>query len=229
MPTVTEKIAFEVSDQLGGVPWGQLEQELGIPREEIVYRDLARYSKSLQDALAAAEVQLTDVVLSFQVKDDPATSADEVVLAMQAWQDVQQELSTVGSRVLEALRQDITMLDPDNALVVSTEHYRAVISSTYLSCLYGVLLHLKGMMQLSEVAPEDIVESADNLVKTLNGLTKLGEMGLLDPLKKKVQATSGIPAGVAIAILVVLGIAIIAWCVVALTAQMEVNRNIRLL
>lgn len=233
MSRVIEKMAAEVSGQLGGIPWEQLEQRFGMPREELVYQvtgeetGFSEYQKHITAALASAEEQLKDVVLSFQVEDDPATSEDEVVEAMKAWEKVQKELNTVGSQVLQALQDGVQKVQQENALVLPIEQYRAIISSTYVASLYGALIHVKGLMQLSDTAPEDIVESATNVTKTLNGLARLGEIGLLNPLKKNAQATAGIPAGVAIALLVVVGIGILAWCVVALTAQMEVNRNVR--
>jgi len=118
----------------------------------------------------------------------------------------------------------------EHALLVNRESLRAMISSTYLICLFGAVVHARAMLQLSDVAPEDIVESADNITKTLNGLAMLADMGVLDPLKRHGTASVGaISAGVIIAVVLVVAVAIIAWCAVAMTKQSVVNRNLRLI
>lgn len=247
MATLIEKIARETSPTLSGVDWAELEQEFGLPREEIVYdtsrepaasSGWARYQQYIQVAYERANRTMEGVVLSWQIEDDPTTAESEVFEAMRAWEAVQKETVTIGDTVLHALRSNVDFLTSDQAYLVDREKFRAMVSSTYMVCLFGAVAHARAVMQLSEVAPEDIVESADVITKTFNALADLAEMGVLDPLKPSAATPSrgaqlasmgAIPVGVVVAIVAVVGIGIIAWCIVAVMKQMETNRAIRAL
>lgn len=244
MASLIEKIAQETSSLLEGVDWAKLEQEFGLPREEIVYdtsrepasaSGWAKYQEYIQAAYQRANVSLEGVVLSWQIEDDPNTSESEVLEAMQAWEAVQKETVTIGDAVLRALRSNIDFLSSENAYQIDREILRAMISSTYMVCLFGAIAHARAIMQLSDVAPEDIVESAEVITKTFNGLADLADMGVLDPLRRETSEPSGaelapmgaVPVAVVVAIVAVVGVGIIAWCIVAVMKQIETNRAIR--
>lgn len=243
--SVLNSIADEVSPDLPGIPWEQLEERFGVPREEIVTHvgadaassGFTAYTGVLQDTYMRMAGLLEQCVLSFQVEDNPATSANERVLASQALTSVESGLREVGSSVLNALKANVPVLSEDQAVNLEQEKFRAVITSSQVTCLYGVLSHVRGAMQLSSVAPEDIVKSADELCKTMNGIIKLWDLGALNSLKREftpgtpviVKPVGAIPVAVIIVIVATLAAAIIAWCVVAMTKQLEVNRQMKLI
>lgn len=249
MATLLEKIAAEVSPRLGGVDWDALEAELGIPREEVVYHTgapssgeggLFLYQKYIKAAFDRANASLKDIRLTWQIEDDPATSENEVVEAMEAWDKTKQEAVTIGDSVLHALRSNIEVLSGDNAFEIVKEDLRAMVSSTYMTCLYGALAHAKGVMQLSDVAPEDIVNSADSITKTFNAIADMADMGVLNPLKDTpaapspsseevvVQGTGAVPVAILVVIGAVVGVALIVWCIVEVIKQQALNRTIQL-
>lgn len=243
--SILDKIAQEVSPDLPGMPWEELEEKFGMPRTELVLHvggegqsaetdGFFAYTQHLRDGYNRMQAVLDKCVMSFQVEDNPATSQNEVVLAVRAWDEVQNSVLSVGNVVLGALRMNVPTLD--DGVTLEQEKFRAIVSSTQLMCLYGVVSHTQASMQLAQVASEDIVESADNLMKTMNGVVQLWDMGALDTLKKPtgsppvvVQASGlgAIPAAVVIAIFATLAVGIIAWCVVAMTKQLEVNRQMK--
>jgi hypothetical protein len=245
--SVLDSIAQEISPELPGIPWEQLEQKFGIPREEIVLHvtetasadasGFFAYSAILYDTYQRMEGILKQCVLTFQVEDNPATSQNEVVIAARALKSVQQSLNEVGTQVLSALRANAPVLSSSDAVNLEQEKYRAVISSTQLTCLYGVLMHVKGSMQLAAVAPEDIVSSADQLCKTMNGIIQMWDLGALDTLKRQqlpvspvvVQPVGAIPAAIVVVVFATVAAGIIAWCVVSMTKQLEVNRQMKLI
>ncbi|MGP1683115.1 MAG: hypothetical protein ACTS8S_12380, partial [Giesbergeria sp.] len=148
--SVLDSIAQEISPELPGIPWEQLEQKFGIPREEIVLHvtetasvdasGFFAYSAILYDTYLRMEGLLKQCVLTFQVEDNPATSQNEIVIAARALKSVQQSLNEVGTQVLSALRANAPVLSSSDAVNLEQEKYRAVISSTQLTCLYGVLM-----------------------------------------------------------------------------------------
>ena len=249
--TLLEKIAAEVSPDLGGVDWDALELQLGIPREEVVYHTAENtdgsgvflYQAYIKQAFDRAEIALSDVQLTWQVEADPATAEDDIALSMEAWKKVKEETISIGDNVLHALRTNIEFLSGNNAFEMNKELLRAMISSTYMTNLYGALAHAKAMMQLSDVAPEDIINSADNITKTFNALAMMANMGVLNPLKRTpavkpppetvtedvvIEGTSGVPVAVLIVIGAVLAIGLIAWCIVEVIKQQATNRAIQL-
>lgn len=238
MAGLLEKIAAEVSPDLGGVDWNALEAQFRLPREEIVYATeglvsdagVFKYQEYMDAAFDRANSALEGIPLTWQIEENPDTSESEVALAMEAWANVQEETISIGDNVLHALRANLSFLNSESVFVVEKELLRATVSSTYMVCLFGLVTHAKAMMQLSGVAPEDIIASADNITKTFNALADLAEMGALDPLKPGAPAATGaVPVGVVIAISAVLAVGIIAWCVVSVTQQIETNRAIKLL
>lgn len=246
MASLIEKIALETGPTLEGVDWEALEREFGLPREEIVYdtsrepasaSGWAKYQAYIQAAYQRANQSLDGVVLSWQIEDDPATSKSEVLAAMRAWESVQKETVTIGDAVLHGLRTNVDFLSSENAFEVDREKLRAMISSTYMVCLFGAVAHARAIMQLSDVAPEDIIDSADNITKTFNALADLADMGVLDPLKREASEPAGtqltplgaVPVAVVVAIIAVVAVGIIAWCIVAVMKQIETNRAIRAL
>lgn len=238
--SILQKVAQEISPDLPGMPWEDLENHLGMPREEIVRHVLESgdrtkegfflYTKILQDKYAQFEAVLNQLVLTFQVEDNPGTSQDEVLLAVAAWKSVEKEVLDVGAATLRALKAKVPTLD--QSLILEQEKFRATISQTQLGCLYGVVVHSKGTMQISKIAPEDIVESADNLMKTMNGIIKLWYLGAFNTLKRQsatdpaVGALPIVPA-IVIAVSATAAVGIIAWCIVAMTKQTAVNLHMR--
>lgn len=243
--SVLNSIAEEISPDLPGIPWEQFEQRFGVPREEVVTHvgadpassGFTAYSNVLHDTYMRMSGLLDQCVLSFQVEDNPATSGNERVLASQALSSVERGLHEVGSTVLDALKANLSILPDDKTVNLEQEKFRAVITTTQVSCLYGVISHVRGAMQLSSVAPEDIVKSADDLCKTMNGIIKLWDMGALNTIKREsipgepviVKPVGALPAAVIIAIVATAVAGIIAWCVVATTKQLEVNRQMKLI
>jgi len=237
--SILQKIAQEISPDLPGMPWEDLENHLGMPREEIVRHvqesgdrteeGFFLYTKILQDKYAQFEAVLNQLVLTFQVEDNPGTSQNEVLLAVAAWKSVEKEVLDVGAATLRALKAKVQTLD--KSLLLEQEKFRATISQTQLGCLYGVVVHSKGTMQVAKIAPEDIVESADNLMKTMNGIIKLWYLGAFNTLKRQtaiepVGALPVVPA-IVIAVSATAAVGIIAWCIVAMTKQTAVNLHMR--
>ena len=257
MASLLEKIAAEVSPDLGSVDWDALEAELRIPREEVVYHTgtpgqanggLFKYQEYINEAYNRANASLANIRLTWQIEDNPATSENEIQLAMEAWEQVQNETVAIGDTVLHALRSNIEFLSTDKEFVVEKELLRAMVSSTYLTCLYGAVAHAKGILQLSDVAPEDIIKSADSITKTFNALAQMADMGVLDPLKDAsapavtnpaiateevvVDSTQGlgaVPVAVVVAIAAVVGVGLIAWCIIEVVKQQATNRAIDLM
>lgn len=230
------ELASKVNVELGGVDWTSLEAKLGIPREEIVYHTgeevsdsgFAMYLQYLQAAHARAKKALEDsgIVLSWQVTEDPNTSEKEVVEAMRAWDAVQRETVDVSDIVLAAIDSNVALLSTDDSFRIERERLRAMVSSVYMVSLYGSVGHKEVIMQSASVAPEDIVESADIIVKSFNALTHLVESGSLNSLKKPLDALGVAPATVMVVISVVVAVCVIAWCIVAVTKQIKVNKAI---
>lgn len=243
--SVLNSIAEEISPDLPGIPWGELEQKFGIPREEVVLHVGDNTSPDVSGFFAYTDVLrktydrmaevLSKCILSFQVQDNPATSQNERVIAARALDSVEKGLIEVGDGILAALRANISILSESDAVNLEQEKFRAVISLTQISCLYGVVTHVNGGMQLAEVAPEDIVNSADELCKTMNGVIQLWDVGALNSLKREqlppvvVQPVGAIPAAVVVIIVATIAAAILAWCVVSMTKQLEVNRQMKLI
>lgn len=241
--SVLISIAEEISPDLPGIPWEELEQRFGVPREEVVLHvgadaassGFTAYTSVLYDKYHRMAGLLEQCVMSFQVQDNPATSANERVIAAQALISVEQDLEEVGGSVLSALKANVDVLSENEAVNLEQEKFRAVISASQVSCLYGVLLHVKGAMQLSQVAPEDIVKNADELCKTMNGIIKLWDLGALNTLKREVtpatpvivKPVGALPVAVIVVIVATVAAAIIAWCVVSLTKQLAVNRQMK--
>ncbi len=242
---VLNSIADEISPDLPGIPWEELEQRFGVPREEVVLHTGAdaassgfiAYTQVLHDTYMRMSGLLDQCILSFQVHDNPATAANERVLAAQALTSVEKDLQEVGGSVLSALQANVDVLSEDQAVNLEQEKFRAVISASQISCLYGVLSHVRGAMQLVSVAPEDIVKSADDLCKTMNGIIKLWDLGALNTLKREatpvtpvvVKPVGALPVAVVIVIVATVAAAIIAWCVVSMTKQLEVNRQMKMI
>lgn len=233
------KLASKVNVELGGVDWTSLEAKLGIPREEIVYHTgeevsdsgFAMYWQYLQAAQARAKKALEDngIVMSWQVTEDPNTSESEVVEAMRAWDAVQLETVDVSDIVLSAIDSNIAFLSTEDSFRIEREKLRAMVSSVYMVSLYGSVGHKEAIMQSASVAPEDIVESADNIVKSFNALTHLVEVGALNALKKPSDESTALgvePGTVLVVISVVVAICVIAWCIVAVAKQIKVNKAI---
>lgn len=234
MATVIEQIANQAAEALPGVDWEALEERFGMPREQLVFdvgtpgkqapeeTGAFAYDVFIKAALARAEVQLSQIVLTSQVKDDPATRENEVVVSMHAWEEVQHEAVTVGNVVLRAFQAGQDFLSQSNSFVVPLEAYRAIVTSTYITCLYGAVVHARKLMQLEDFSGEEIVASAENVTQTLNALAMLGEMGALNPLKPKATGVTA-PAVITVAIASVLAIGLICFAIV--TVQEEQNRN----
>lgn len=254
MATLLEKIAAEVSPELGSVDWDALEAEFRMPRAEVVYHTgtagqadggLFAYQEYINAAYNRANASLANIRLTWQIEDNPATSENEIKLSMEAWEKVQKETVAIGDTVLHALRSNIQFLSTDKEFVVEKELLRAMVSSTYMTCLYGAVAHAKGIMQLSDVAPEDIINSADSITKTFNALAQMADMGVLDPLKdsaapavtppvatEEVVSTQGlgaVPVAVVVAIAAVVGVGLIAWCIIEVVKQQATNRAIDLM
>lgn len=243
--SVLNSIAAEISPELPGIPWEDLEKKFGIPREEVVVHvgentspnvsGFFAYTEILRQTYGRMEEVLSKCILSFQVEDNPATSQNERVLAARALDSVEQGLSEVGDQILAALRANISVLADEDAVNLEQEKFRAVISVTQISCLYGLVTHVNGGMQLAKVAPEDIVNSADELCKTMNGVIQLWDVGALNSLKRDqlppvvAQPVGAIPAAVIVIIVATIAAAILAWCVVSMTKQLEVNRQMKLI
>lgn len=235
-----EKIASEMAPRLVGVDWVVLEEKFGMHRNELVYHsDTSKppdetgafaYDRYIQKALVRAEEQLKQIQLTFQVKDDPNTQQDELVLAMSAWDEVQQESIKMGDVILNALGAGKSFFGSNENFVVQREAYRAAVSATYLICLYGALVHMRKLMQFEEIPGEVIVQSADNLAKTLNGLAILGEIGALDALKPEAPPATGTPisAVITISIASVFAVGVICFMLVTMQQQVGFNRNVRL-
>lgn len=238
-PASILKLASKVEAELGGVNWAELEVKLNIPREEVVYHTGAEVSDSgafmywhyIDVAYLRAKQALTDnqIVLSWDVTDNPATEENEVVLASKAWDAIQRETVDVAGVTMGAIEQGVSFLDPSKAMLVDREKLRAMVSSIFMVSLYGSVAHKQVVMQHANVAPEDIIESADEIVKSFNAITRLVEVGALNPLRKE-TATAGLGLApgviVTIAVLAVVAICIIAWCIVATTKQIKVNKAI---
>ncbi len=245
--SILNSIAEEVSPDLPGIPWEQLEQKFGIPREEIVLHvtqstspeesGFFAYTVVLHDTYKRMEALLNQCILTFQVEDNPATSENEKVIAAQAMSSVESSLTEVGGSVLSALKANVEVLSSSDAVNLDQEKYRAVISASQIACLYGVLSHVRGSMQLAEVAPEDIVKNADDLCKTMNGIIHLWDLGALNTLKRNptpttpviTQPVGALPVAVVVVIFATIAVGIIAWCVVSVIKQLEVNRQMKLI
>lgn len=237
MATLLEKITAQVSPSLPGVDWEALEQQFGMSREAVVYHSdpgktpeetgAFAYDKYIDAARARAELQIDQILMSFQVKDDPNTSASEVQLAMTAWDEAQREAVKIGDVVLRALRMGKSLLTKDDTFVVNREAYRAIISATYLICLYGNLVHSRKLMQFEDFPPEEIVQSAENLTQMFNGLAMLGEMGAFGVLKPSATGASA-PAIITVAIASVLAVGILCFAFVTMQETADFNRNVTL-
>jgi hypothetical protein len=235
--SVLNSIADEISPDLPGIPWEELEQRFGVPREELVLHvgadaassGFTAYTSILHDTYMRMSSLLEQCILSFQVQDNPATSENERVLAAKALASVEKDMEDAGSRILSALQANIEVLSGSQAVNLEQEKFRAVISASQISCLYGVLSHVRGAMQLAQVAPEDIVDSADDLCKTMNGIIKLWDFGALNTLKREASPVGAAPVAIIVVIAATMAAAIVAWCVVAVTKQLEVNRQMKLI
>lgn len=201
MPSLVEKIAAQIAAKLPGIDWESLEQQFGMPREELVYHnDVTRppddtgifaYDKSIRFALARADIQMSKISLSYQVTDSPDTIDNEVSLAMRAWDRVQASAVDVGDLALKSIKLGFRDIYDEKEAIVKVEDYRAIITSTYLTCLYGALIHFKKLMQFEDFDSLVIVDHADTIVRTLNALSTLGEMEALSVLAP--QATGAAP------------------------------------
>src|SRR5690606_21253051 len=135
------------------------------------------------------------------------------------------------------LQTSVDVLSEDQAVKLDQVEFRAVISASQISCLYGVLSHVRGAMQLASVAPEDIVKSADDLCKTMNGIIKLWDLGALNTLKREVtpgtpvvvKPVGALPVAVIIVIVATIAAAIMPWCAVAMTKQLAANREMTMI
>jgi len=241
MATILEKISESMSPEIPGVDWETLEQRFGMPREFVVQHSeegktpdeigLFSYDIYLKAALARAELQLSKIEMSFQVKDNPNTRFSEADEAMRAWDEVQREANKVGSKVLSALKSGDEFLGFTNSFKIDRESYRAMISSTYLICLYGVLMHARKLMQLNDFTGREIVESADDITKALNGIAILGEMGALDSLRPTAAGTGvafTVPVIVVLSVTAVFAVGIICYTILSMHQQGKFNESVRL-
>lgn len=238
MATLLEKIAAEISPEIPGIDWEALEARFGKPRELLVFdtggdtpdeSGAFAYDLFIQAARARAEAQLATVQLTFQVKDDPATEEDEISLAMAAWEEVQQEQTTIGGALLRALQNDRQFLSSSSSFEISREAFRASISSAYLICLYGALIHLKKMMQFEEMSGEAIVQSADDVTRMFNALAILGEKGALDVLRPKATGVVQAPVVIVVSIAAVFVVSAIAYLYVTAQRQSAVNKAMKII
>lgn len=236
--SLLEEIASEISTDIPGIDWDALEARFGMPREELVYHTGGEtpdesgafaYDLFIQAARARAEAQLGTIQLTFQVKDNPDTREDEMSLAMSAWEKIQNEEVAIGDVVLRALRTGKSYLSDEDAFEVDRETLRAMVSSVYLICLYGTLIHLKKLMQFREMSGEAIVQSADDVTRMFNALAIMGEQGALDPLRPRAAGVVQVPVVIAISIAAVFVVGSIAYLFVTSQRQASVNKAMELL
>jgi hypothetical protein len=133
--------------------------------------------------------------------------------------------------VLSALKGGDEFLGFADSFKVDRESYRAMVSSTYLICLYGVLMHARKLMQLNDFTGREIVESADDITKALNGIAILGEMGALDSLRPTAAATGALPVAVVVVLSVtaVFAVGLICYTILKMHQQGKFNESVRLI
>lgn len=237
--SILDRIAAKIEPELGGIDWVALEKRFNIPREEIVYHTgvevsdsgFAAYQEYIKAAHDKCWAAVSTLTMTWDVKDDPSTVENEQVLAVKAWDQLEREVIDLKDVVLEALESQVAFLSQEDALLMDKERLRAVVSQIYTVALYGAVSHKNLLMQMANVAPEDIVDNANDITRSFNALTKLVDTGVLNSLKKEQSATQGLGAlpVVVVAILLVAGVAIIVWCILAIVKQIEVNKAIKLM
>ena len=234
MSTLNDIANYVAENVIPGIDWEALEAKWGIPREEVVYHldpsteaadgGMFDYIDQILAAKDRAEAQINQIQLSFQVEDNPATAENELQEALVAYKAVRSGVTDVGRSLLQSLEEGAAQVIAGEELHMSRNDYRAFITNMWVTALYGAVAHAEALMQLEDVAPEDIVESADLVCRALNGLAMLGEEGALDPLKP--QAAGAVPIGVVVALSVagVIAVGIIAWMVIAIQKQGSFNK-----
>lgn len=221
-------IADFVSDKvLPGIDWEALEAKWGMPREELVYHVTSPvngeapaggffdYVDQIVAAQKRAEGQLAKIQLSFQVEDDPATEANEVALSMESYAAARDGVSGIQQQLRRALEGGIATLASGRELQMPLEAYRGFLTYFYVASLYGAVAHAQGLLQLQDVAPEDIVASADDICRAFQAIAQLGEVGGLSVLEPPAVGVVQVGVIVGVVVVSVAVASLIAWAVVS--------------
>lgn len=211
---MAERDIFELaslfSPELPGVSWDALEKQTGKTAATLVY-DVETYRGQLVAAWDRAQKIVDTVDLSWEL----STKASEL-----AWSRLKAGTISIGSVAVDAMKRDFNAaLAPEDEFEIQIEDFRAIVSSLYMSAMYGAVVLSKGLMQKLTYPSEEIIEQLEAVVKTFNLIVFFEENKLLDAIRKKHLQTGAIPAivvaGAVIAIAAVALIGALAWSSVA--------------
>lgn len=229
---ILEELASAVS--FPSVDWEALSQKFGMPPKDVVYKEAFSYQREYLDPVFDRVLaKLENIKLTWDL-GRAATKAD-IAFAVDAWHRVREDTLDVSDAVLSALQHNIdSIMGSEDELRVGKEDFRALISSIWMSTMYGVLAHRKGLYQLDLVSSQDIMANADRLMQTCGALEFLYDSGALDSLRKAtavqseaIQPTGALPAVavVVIAVSSALAIAAIAYVVLSWQQIAAVNKQ----
>lgn len=226
--SIIEKLAETISPDIPGIDWNKIVADTGATPAQIVSDiTLTTDGKTpagiwmYQDQMDKAYLRATAAVEKLDMPWDLGT-----VESMKAWDAAKNQTLGMGEMALAGLKQSIEALLPiTSGLRLSKEDFRAIIASTYLTAVYGFLLHRRLTFQHMHEDPAKIIEHAESVTKAFNLIDYLFQDGTLEPLKK--QAVGGIPPIVAgiIVILSVAVIAAVAWAMIANKKISATNRT----
>jgi hypothetical protein len=227
--SVIENLAAAFGPNLPGIDWAALEQDMNATAAEIVMDTTPtqdgkttmgahRYQWTMLEAYEKAEHAMQTIDMPWDI----GTSQ-----AMKAWDDAKKQTIEVGGVALAGFKQSVSSFLPEGmSFDLKVDDFRAIVASTYMTAMYGALLHTRRAFQKAGVEPEIIIEHATQVTKAFQLLDLWFAQGLLEPLKKKNGSVGAIPVVAAGALVIVATaiIAAIAWTMVANRRISETNR-----
>ena len=229
--SVIENLAAAFSPNLPGIDWEALEKDMGATAAEIVMDTTPtqdgkttmgahRYQWTMLEAYEKAEHAMQTIDMPWDIG---------TARAMEAWNDAKNQTIEVGGVALAGFQQSISSLLPEGmSLDLKVDDFRAIVASTYMTAMYGAILHTRRAFQKAGMRPEVIIKHADEVTKAFQLLDLWFQQGLLEPLKplKKKNAVGAMPVVAAGALVIVATaiIAAIAWTMVANRRISETNR-----
>ena len=174
-----KKLAATFGPNIKGIPWAKLQQETGMPADAIVttLADKQIYQREMEEAQGFAEHVIEDIDLPWDLTTSESLSA---------WKEVKNETGVVGRKALEALNTAGVdgVLSDEDAFHMTVSQLKAIVASTYMTAMYGLVLHKKLIMQKMGASPAEIGEHAEQVTKAFNTLVYLSQKGGLNPIKK---------------------------------------------
>lgn len=237
MASKIEQLASEISPSIPGVPWGEISRLWGMSPQEIVTdtqppadgqtpMGIQQYQHAMDQAYLRAKAAIDTIDMPWDIGTEEA---------MRAWNDVRDRTLDVSNSALVALKQSFYSVLPDSvSLDVHVEEFRAIVASTYMTALYGFVLHRRMAFQKFDVSANTIIEHAEEVTKAFNLLDMWFRDGVLGPLQRKGPAPVGaiqipVVVGAVVAITAVAIVAALAWTMVANKKISATNRAMDLL